>query len=192
MAAFQHRTDGQWLNIIDELLGCDRKKQQAARETMWCEVLHYVEHSARLKIGPLSDDEDARREIGDRVLKKLEANDYAHLRDWRDRQRRCRDHASWWAFIKMITRHRAIEFARSCSLNVARRGEPFQWVRVDVIDPVVFDETPSSEFLSHCPESVLYDYLARFQRSRGTTTPEPPPLPPTPAVPPPRSRRDRS
>jgi hypothetical protein len=201
MAALQHSTDPTWLQIIDDLLDGAQNKQAVARTTLWCEVLHYVELCARLPIGPLSEDGDARREIGDRVLKKLEANDHALLRDWRDRQRRKRDHSSWWAFIKMVTRHRAIEYARCSSLNVARRGEPFRWVRVDLVDPLAFDETASAEFLAHCTEEALYKVLDELQPSHAAVRSEPPPPPPaveaTPPPraiepPPPRPRRDRS
>src|SRR5262245_24414348 len=74
MAASQHRKDGQWLKTIDELLGGDRQKHLAARDKLWREVLAYIEFGAHLNIGPLSDDPDARRDIGCIVLKKLEAN----------------------------------------------------------------------------------------------------------------------
>jgi hypothetical protein len=193
MSSSTHRTDEQWVKIIDDLLGDARKEREAARSVVWSEVLHFVVHSARLEIGPLREDEEVRRDIGVRVLKKLESNDYAHLREWRARQLRKRDHASWWGFIKLVTRHRAIEYVRTCSLNVARRGDPFKWVRVEVADPVIFDESldASMEFLMHCTEPALYDYLDRFQSAHWPTSPEPPSPPPALPRSPLRPRRDR-
>ena len=188
MATSQQWKDGQWLQIVDDLLAGDCKKQQTARIRLWSEVVDYVEHRARLKIGPLSDDDDVRSEIADRVMKKLEANAYAHLRDWRDRQRSERDHASWWAFIRMITTHRAIEYCRTCSLNIARRGEPFQWVRIDAVDPTVFDETASAEFLTHRTEEALYDHVAEFQNNHASDSAESRPVPPVPSARPSRKR----
>lgn len=198
MTAPLHWTDGQWLKIIEDLLGADGRKQEVARTTLWCEVLHYIVHSVRLDIGPLSDDEEVRRDIGVHVLKKLEANSYAHVRKWMDRrehiQERSKDCSSWWAFIKLVAKRCGIDYARTCTRNVARRGEPFQWVRVELTDPAVFDDTleDSTEFLAHCSESAVYGFLERFQASHGTMSSEPPPLPVSAPAAPTRSRRDRS
>ena len=89
---------------------------------------------------------------------------------------------------------RAIEYARCSSLNIARRGEPFRWVHVDLVDPTAFDDTASAEFLTHCTEKALYDLLDGLQPAHATVSPEPPPPravePPPPTTP--RPRRDRS
>ncbi|HEX8110879.1 MAG TPA: hypothetical protein VF516_24270 [Kofleriaceae bacterium] len=110
----------------------------------WCQVFHHIEHTLRLGIGPLSDDKEVRRDIAVRVLQKLEANGYKHLREWVDRQRRGTDSCSWWGFINMVARRCAIDYARTSSRNVARRGEPFEWVRVEPEDPAVLVERMES------------------------------------------------
>jgi hypothetical protein len=190
------RWDGQWLAIIEDLLVGDGRKQKAARDTMWSQTLQYIAHSVRLDIGPLSDDGEVRREIAYRVLGKLEANNHAHIREWMDRQRRGTDGCSWWGFIKLMARRCAIDYARTCSLNVARRGEPFQWVRVEPEDPAVLADRleSSSELLRPCSEPELYHALVQFQASHGTISSDPPPPPPSvpSAMPPTRPRRDRS
>ncbi len=181
----------QWLKIMEDLLAGDR----SARNTMWYQVLQYIEHSVRLDIGPLSDDKEVRRDLAFRVLGKLEANDCKHLREWMDRHRRGSDGCSWWGFVKMVTRRCAIDYARTSSRNVARRGEPFQWVRVEPEDPRVLDERreSSAELLGYASESELYNRLARFQASHGTIRSEPPPpVPPSAPGAAPRPRRERS
>lgn len=135
------RRDGPWLKIIEDLLAGNK----SARDTTWCRVFQHIEHSVRLSIGPLGDDREVRRDIAVRVLKKLEANDFKNLRAWVDRQRRGTDGCSWWGFINMMARRCAIDHARGSSHNLARRGEPFQWVRVDPEDPAVLAERLESD-----------------------------------------------
>jgi hypothetical protein len=125
------RWDGQWLKIIEDLLAGDKD----ARATMWRRVFQHIEHLVRLDIGPLSDDKEVRRDIAVRVLGKLEANEHRNLRAWVDRQRRGTDSCSWWGFINVVARRCAIDHARTSSRNIARRGEPFRWVRVEPEDP---------------------------------------------------------
>lgn len=97
---------------------------------MWVEVQHFVVHIVRLPIGPLNDDEEARRDIALRVLQRLETDDFACVRDWLRRQQRETDSQSWWGFIKLLTKWRAIDYARTSLLNVSRRRSSFDWVRV--------------------------------------------------------------
>lgn len=190
MTASTRWADGQWFKIVEDLLGEDRREHAVARDTMWHQVLQYIAHAVRLDIGPLNDDEEVRRDIGVCVLKKLEANDFAHLRAWRDRQLRGNACASWWGFIKLVARRSAIDYARTCSLNIGRRGEPFHWVRVEPTDPSAFDDT-RERFLDHRSEPEIYEHLERFQASHGTMSSEPPPLPPSAPATPARPRRAR-
>jgi hypothetical protein len=179
---------------MDDLLVGDGRKYEVARDTLWSQVLQYIVHSVRLDIGPLSDDEEVRREIAYRVLAKLERNKYAHVRTWRERQRRGKDGCSWWGFVKMVARRCAIDYARTSNLNVARRGEPFRWVRVEPEDPAVLVEKLESytDPLEHCSESEVYDRLVQFQVSHGAISSEPPLPPPAAALAASRPRRDRS
>lgn len=179
----------QWLKIVEDVLAGNR----IARDAMWCQVLQYIEHVVRLDIGPLSDDKEVRRDLAVRVLEKLEANDHKHLRRWMDRQRHGTDGCSWWGFITMVARCRAIDYARTSSRNVARRGEPFEWVRIEPEDPaVLIERLESSAFPGSYSELDLYHRLVRFQVSHGTIRSEPPPPPPSAPRTLLRPRRDRS
>lgn len=183
------RWDGPWLKIIEDLLAGDKD----ARATTWRRVFQHIEHLVRLDIGPLSDDKEVRRDIAVRVLGKLEANEHRNLRAWVDRQRRGIDSCSWWGFINMAARRCAIDHARTSSRNLARRGEPFRWVRVEPEDPAVLAERlDSSTELSGCCTEDLYRRLVRFQASRGTIRSGPPLPPPSVSRAPHRPRRDRS
>jgi hypothetical protein len=170
----------QWLSIIGQVLGSDGVEQRRAREMMWNEVGFYVEKMIGLPIGPLNDDDDARRDIAVKVLAKLEAKGFASLHEWYRRQQRGVDRASWWAWIRTIARRTAIDFARSHPANVAPRGLPFAWVRTEPSDPAVLDEALEAGanldpfmataqlhtalgFLSSCEEARLTAHLATVQ-----------------------------
>jgi hypothetical protein len=159
------RPNPDWPPIIDDVLGSNADAHKVARVILWQEVGLYVERVATLPIGPLNDDEDARRDIGLSVLKKLEGRSNLHLKEWRARQRRKQDHASWWGWIKTVARCVSIDYARTSRLNVARRGEPYKWVGLESIDPFVLGETLGSalDFLVHCGEQELHEYIANVQ-----------------------------
>jgi hypothetical protein len=169
-----------WPSIIDALLGEQNKTQKEARVQLWNEVGCYVERILHLPIGPLNEDLEARRDIAVKVLGKIEANDFAHIREWRRRQHLQCDHASWWTWIRTIARRTAIDFARLHSENVARRGDPFDWVKVEPSDPVLLNESlragpsidpfmmtdvlrNSLEFLGASDERTLADHLTNVQ-----------------------------
>lgn len=130
------RRDGLCLKIIENVLAGDK----SARSAMWAQVIQHIERTVRLDIGPLSDDKEVRRDIAVVVLRKLEANDYRNLRAWVDRQHRGSDGCSLWGYINMVARRCAIDYARTSDRNLARRGEPFLWVRVEPEDPTVLAE----------------------------------------------------
>jgi hypothetical protein len=174
--------NAQWPPIIDAVLGEQGGAQKQARYQMWNEVGFFVERILELPIGRLNEDPDARRDIAVNVLAKLEANNFAHIREWRRRQRLRCDHASWWTWIRTIARRTAIDFARLHPENVGRRGEAFSWVRVEPIDPAVLNESvgvgsssdPGSTaemlrnslaFLGSADEDTLADHLTHVQAS---------------------------
>jgi hypothetical protein len=130
------RRDGKWLTIIEDVLAGDER----ARGRTWDDVFRHIEHRVRLRIGPLSDDKEVRRDLAVCVLRKLEANDYRNLRAWVARQHRGTDGCTWWGFINVMVRTCAIDYARTSNRNLARRGEPFLWARVDPEDPAVVVE----------------------------------------------------
>jgi hypothetical protein len=159
-----------WPGIIDRLLGqATDADHKAARETMWVEVEQYVVHAARLPIGPLNEDEDARRDVAVSVLRKLEQGQFRHLREWRQRQRRGTDHASWWGWIQLMAWSLGIDLARGSRQNVARRGEQFRWARVVSVDPQVLADTlgdtlgKSLDFLGNSDPATLERYLTELQ-----------------------------
>ena len=126
-----------WPGIIDRLLDGADAEQKTARETMWVEVEYYVVYCVKLPIGPLNEDEDTRRDIADRLLRRLEQDRFRHVREWRERQRRREAHAPWWRLIRLMASSLAIDFARGSRQNIAPRGKPFQWARVEPVDPHV-------------------------------------------------------
>jgi hypothetical protein len=193
MAPFKPKPNEQWLDVIDDLLGDERGKQTAARTTLWLELENHVKHFARLPLGALADDDEVRADVFVRVMMKLEANDYAHICEWRRRQRARHDQASWWGFVSLVANHRSIEYVRTSKRNMAARGSPCEWARIELADPSVFEDTLSDSegFLAHGSEQALYDYLDRFQSSQWSAE-----LEPSAALPPfmetSRSRRARS
>jgi len=145
-----------WLAIVDRVLAGDG----AARTLLWIQVGLFVERLARLPIGPLNGDDEARRDIALRVLGKLEHRDAANLRSWRDRHTR-RHHASaWWSWIKSVAYSVAIDYARVCKSNIAVRGAPFVWVEVATTDPQRL--TDAMEDLQIDPAAV-YSQLAELR-----------------------------
>ena len=174
----------EWPGIIDVILaGRPETTYRRARSLMWQQVDDYVVHHVKLPIGPLGDDEDVRRDISVRVLRKLEANSYCHLREWERRQAQKRDHASFWGWIKVVVKHVSIDYARTSRRNLARRGEPFRWAVVDSVDPFVLAET--------CDRTdELREFLARAQAlMRKASADETQPSPRDDSGPRPRVRR---
>src|SRR5262249_46672471 len=107
---------------------------------------------------------------------KLEANDNRHLADWLARQRRQKNHSSFWGFVKWVAVSKAIDYARMHPRNIAKRvvrrkGEPrqperFEWVREEWVDSQLLGEVlddPRS-VLPCGGEQELEDVLAEFQR----------------------------
>ena len=158
-----------WPGIIDRLLDGTPTEQAESRETLWVEVERYVVHFARPPIGPLADDPDVRSQLALKVLRRIEQNDFRHLRLWREKQRHRQDSSAWWGWISTMTRRLAIDVARGSKQNLARRGEPFRWARVVPVNPAVFDEAhrealgQSIDFLEQASEEDVATYLAALQ-----------------------------
>jgi hypothetical protein len=160
------RASAQWPPIVRDILAGDVRARQRARTLLWQEVQRFVEHVVRLPIGPLNDDEEARRDIALRVLVKLEKKSNAHLDAWYARQLRQRDHSSFWTWIKTISWSIAIDHARTSRLNVAPRSEKrFEWIRVDCVDPQALCEALGNprSFLSCGSDQEVEDFLADLQ-----------------------------
>src|SRR5262249_50847250 len=68
------------------------------------------------------------------VLRKLERNDYAYLREWmRRHESAAGGTVSWWGFVQMVTRRAAIDWARTSSLNLSRRGDAVENERREAV-----------------------------------------------------------
>jgi hypothetical protein len=136
---------------------------------MWVQVQRYVVYFARLPIGPLGDDPDVRLNIAVDVMRRLEQDDFLHVRTWFNRQRYGQDRAPWWRLIWTMTRRLAIDVARGSRQNLAPRGEPYRWARIVSLDPAVFDVAQrdalgqSLDFLEHASEEESRVYLAALQ-----------------------------
>lgn len=162
----------QWPGLVDRMLGGTSAERAAARETLWVEVEHCVVRFVRLPIGPLADDLEVRRNIAVAVLRRLEVDDYKHLRKWRKRQGGP-DGAAWWSLIWRMAQRLAIDAARGSRQNLALRGERYRWARVVSVDPAVFDVVEratferSLEFLEQATEEELCGYLDSLQDKLG-------------------------
>ena len=110
-----------WPAIVDDMLG-GNARVGPARATMWTDVMRYVVDLARLPLGPLGKDGEARRDVAVRVLWKLEANDYAALREWRRRQKKGKDQSTFWSFVKVLAMHRAIDYVRASPRRTVPRA----------------------------------------------------------------------
>ena len=154
----------EWMRIANDLLDGDTRRRALARVELWVQVRAFVEHVARLPIGPLNDDPDAKADIAVRVIGKLEAHDHAHVREWRARQVRARGHASWWRFVKIVCAHVAIDYARTSRRMIAPRYQPFEWVDEEAKDPHRLAATVQAPFafLERASELELCGYLERF------------------------------
>jgi hypothetical protein len=160
------RPSAQWPPIVRDILVGSVSARARARTILWQEVQRFVEHVVRLPIGPLNDDEEARRDIALGVVAKLERKSNAHLAAWYARQLRQRDHSSFWTWIKTISWSIAIDHARTSRLNVAPRSEKrFAWIRVDCVDPQALCEALGSprSFLSCGSDQEVEDFLADLQ-----------------------------
>jgi hypothetical protein len=153
-----------WPAIVDAVLTDD----PGARAVLWVQVGFYVERIAKLPIGPLSEDEEARRDIALKVMSKLEGKSFANLKEWRRREARKQDHASWWTWIKTVSRCAAVDHARVSRENIARRGDNFEWVKVQTTDPFLLSDTLNgmSSFPGPLDAPDLYDMLVEFQDTR--------------------------
>lgn len=156
--------DSEVISIVDDILGRDPVARDAARARLWPQVELYVTRVADIPLGPLSDDQDARRDIFVSVMTTLEASHFARLGAWRARRLNHTDGSTFWGLVRITTYHRSIDYARAHPLNIASRLMPFCWVREETAPPFVLDESlPSMPFLAHCTIPELYDYLDRFQ-----------------------------
>ncbi len=152
-----------WPKIVDQILdGATPDVREAARSKMWVEVVYYITEEAKLPIGPLRDDDEARRNIAMRVLERLESQDYQHLRTWRKRQRAQQEHSAWWRYIQVVAKTIAIDVARGSRENTGKRGEHFRWTRVMPVDP----------FFLRCTQDDLREYLA-WTQSMSREDPQP-------------------
>lgn len=192
------RPDAEWPGIIDRVLeGASPAEQDAAREILWVDVSNYVVQCRNLPIGPLNEDEDARRDIAVCVLRKLELASYKELRKWRAGNRA--KGGSWWRFIRWVTIKLSIDFARTSRQNVARRSDGFQWVRVAAVDPFVLGDILESTYGAsirapldlaiHSSPDELIEILTLYQNplradtapagAKGLESREPPPSVPS-------------
>jgi hypothetical protein len=178
-----------WPGIIDRLLGDGSDdERKAARETMWVQVQHYVVERARLPIGPLNEDKDARRDIAVSLLRRLEQRQFHHVKEWRRRQQRGQSHASWWGLIYRMAYQLGIDLARLSRQNLApREAKQFRWARVAVVEPQVLADClgdtlgKSLEFLGGADPKALAAYIGELNEVLGdhadTTDPPPPSKP---------------
>ena len=150
-----------WPELVDRLLEGTPQERETAWTTMWVEVDHFVIRCAKLPIAKLNDDEDAVRDIAVRVMKRLERNNYQHLRTWRRKQGQPRAQV-WWRYIDTVAYTVAVDYARTSRQNLARRGEPFRWAREIMVDPDVFN------YISHAQASDLIGYLTRLVDMAGS------------------------
>lgn len=166
-----------WPDIIDQLLDSPKPRDRDnARVTMWVEVVHYVVRRARLPLGPLSDDEEIRHDVAVRVLERLERDGNRRIREWRDRQRARRDHASWWGWILRMAWSISIDLARGSRQNIASRGNPFLWAKVIPMEPSVISGVQGGSiqtFVDSCSADDLRVFFTELQdifRVDGGTT----------------------
>jgi hypothetical protein len=159
------RPSVQWLPIVRDVLSGDGKARNIARAILWQEVQYFVQFIVKLPIGPLNEDDEARADIALRVLQKLEAKSNANLVEWLARQVRQRDHASFWGWVKTIAWSTAIDYARTSRRNIARRGENFEWIRLDCVDPRLLGEALGNprSFLPCGSDQDVEEFLADFQ-----------------------------
>lgn len=148
--------------IVDDILGRDPAARAIARKRLWPQVELYVTRVAKLPLGPLREDEEARRDVYVAVMTTLEANNFARLGAWRARRLNGTDRSSFWGLVRVTAQHRSIDYARAHPRNIAGRGSPFCWVCEEVAPPLVLESLPSQPFLTHCTAEELYDYLDRF------------------------------
>jgi RNA polymerase sigma-70 factor (ECF subfamily) len=107
-------------------------KPQEVRTRLSQVVIDYVMQLERLPIGPMADDMEARRDIAVAVLRKLESNDYALLREWSHRHSTGQGASSWRSMLKAVTMAAAIERERASRESTARPGE---WAVVEPMSP---------------------------------------------------------
>jgi hypothetical protein len=176
--------DSKLLAIVDDVLGPDPGARAAARTLLWLQVQLYVLSVANLQLGPWNDDPDVRRDIFVAVMHTLEANNFARLGAWRARRLTDTDKSSFWGLVRVTTRHRSIDHGRAHPRNIARRGEPFRWVREETAPPHVLDRSVSATpVLAHSTADQLRAYMARFQHALSSAveptsaSADPPPLP---------------
>lgn len=153
-----------WPELVDRLLEGNNLERETAWNTMWVEVDHFVLRCAKLPIAKLNDDDDALRDIAVRVMKRLERNNFQHLRTWRRKQGQPRAQV-WWRYIDTVAYTVAVDYARTSRQNLARRGEPFRWAREVMVDPEVFD------YISHARSTDLIGYLTRLVDMAGGSAP---------------------
>jgi hypothetical protein len=160
-------SNAEWLGIIDRVLAGDRE----ARVTLWVQVGFYVERVVALPHSALNKDDKARRRIAFLVMIELEGKSFAKLKEWRNRQARKRDHASWWRWIQMLSRSVAIDYLRVQTQSVTRRDASSD--RPDRPKPQaealpLLHDTPddASSHPTQPTEAMLYELLARFQSTK--------------------------
>ena len=156
-----------WPDIIDQLLDSPQPRDRDnARVTMWVEVVHYVVRRARLPLGPLNDDEEIRHDVAVRVLERLERDGNKRIRQWRERQREKRDHATWWGWILRVACSTSIDLARGSRQNIASRGNPFLWAKVIPMDPAVISGMQGGSiqsFVKSCSRDDLRLFFTELQ-----------------------------
>jgi len=112
--------NAQWdqiVQILEAISSAMPTSLHNVRTVLQLEVEHYVAE-ARLPVS-LQSDPDARHEIAARVVRVLEDNDHAHLREWQRRQQRGREHSSWATFLRVLITQQATLYEQGRRLQLA-------------------------------------------------------------------------
>ncbi len=141
----------EWLAIVTQLLDGTESERRRAHEVLWVQVSHFVIEVARLRIGPLGDDLDVRRDVAVDVMCRLMRRDCEQVQLWRATRRHNGDTGAWWSFVATLAQTAAIDAARTCRQRLSRRGEPYRFA----------NEVPleSTDFLKRGTEPDIAEYL---------------------------------
>lgn len=118
-------SDCEWLVVTSDLLSKKHHDSEAAYDVLSRRVIYHVQHVARLPVPEsLSNDEDFGYQIAVDVMIRLQANDFALLREWRRRQLRRKDHCSLEGLVKTVAWSRVFARVRSGSIDITRHVAP--------------------------------------------------------------------
>lgn len=156
--------DSELTSIVDDVLGCNPIVHAAALKQLRCQVELYVTRFDSIRLRLVGDDKEVRREIVEAVMATLEANHYARLVAWRARRLSGPDRSSFWAFVRITTYHRSIDYSREHLASVGSRLTPSCRVCEPATPVMHLEESlPERPFLADCTAPQLYEYLDKFQ-----------------------------